>query len=193
MLTEKTNCIPVSGIEVTDYSAKVDLNDLLDHTAARIFKICDNNKISTIPPYSSLLLRCKTGMDGSTGQSVYKQKASEDFTGEEIITEESLFQTCLVPLQLVIEETGEEIWINDKPSSTLFCRPIRFSYMKETRDVTIEENRFLTETELHPTLVDTHSVKNSLELTMIDGKVATTLSRWTNSTLTFTYIYIYEI
>ena len=72
----KLNCYTYLGdITVTEISARVNLQSLLDHTARRI--------IQTISPVSfeteTLVLFSKWGCDGSTGQQQYKQL----FTGEQ--------------------------------------------------------------------------------------------------------------
>ena len=110
------------------------------------------------------------------------QGVSEDREREDEAVEQSLFLTCMVPLQLYITETEEILWENKKPSSTLLCRPLRFRYVKESREVILEEERFLRESNLRPSLLDGISCKHQMELTMIDGKVQTILSPQTNST-----------
>ena len=69
-----------------------------------------------LPPEVELL--SKVGFDGATGQSVWMQKTVED--GRDTGVEESLFMTCLVPIQLKCE--GEIMWTNPKPSSTLYAQ-----------------------------------------------------------------------
>ena len=49
----------------------------------------------------------------------------------------SLFSTMLVPLDLNDEKSS--IWRNLVPSSTLFCRPIRIHYAKETTELLQKE------------------------------------------------------
>jgi hypothetical protein len=53
-----------------------------------------------------------------------------------------MFLTSLVPLQLYNEKSGGDkviIWQNPRPSSTRFCRPIRFQFKKETTELTVQE------------------------------------------------------
>ena len=177
--TEKENCIPASGIHAEDYSAEVDLQSLLDHTAERCFRC--RVKVN-LEPGQKLELISKFGFDGSTGQSVYKQPTLEGIDRLDYAIEESLFMTCMVPLQLRIVETGEILWNNEKPSSTLYCRPIRFRYTKETKEIILEEERFLTSKDFQPTMLGENQCFHKVELTMIDGKVATVLSDKTSST-----------
>ena len=74
----------------------------------------------------------KWGMDGATGQSIYKLKSSDESGKAEkkYVEESSIFCSTLVPLQLVIEERN--VWQNAKPSSTALCRPIHLQAAKET-------------------------------------------------------------
>ena len=88
----KECCIPASAIQVGNYSAEVGLQDLLNHTTKRIMEVTN-----AFHPNSKLLLISKVGFDGSTGQSVYKQK-TEVCTRKDVSVEESLFLTGLAPL-----------------------------------------------------------------------------------------------
>lgn len=121
----KTTCYPPSSaIEITDTSAKiVRLQDLLDHTAARILKIDSVYRNGL----KNLLLYSKWGCDGSSGQSQYKQKLPEE---SELISDANLFITSLVPIKLINELTGDVVWQNPVPSSVRFCRPILIEFCK---------------------------------------------------------------
>lgn len=70
------------------------------------------------------------------------------------------------------------LWKNPRPSSTRYCRPIKFEYKKETIESTLEEvNAVEEEIRL---LVSTSVLTNNIEIqvqstlmfTMIDGKVS---------------------
>ena len=179
---EKQKCIPNGGIKVTDYKAEVGLQELLEHTAKRILL---SKQISLIEgdelPKTDLTLICKIGYDGSTGQSVYKQNSSNDSELADISSEESLFLTCLVPLQIKSDVSGDIIWQNDRPSSTLFCRPVRFSYTKENRDTIRAETVFINDFDPQTFYLGQYAISFKLEETMLDGKVATVLSNMTDS------------
>lgn len=177
VLDAKEECIPSEGINATDYAAEVGLQELVDHTAKRIL---ENVEIAC-QPYSTLTMIHKVGFDGSTGQSVYKQVTSEDCERAEVSREESLFLTCLVPLEIKMKENSQSVWRNDRPSSTLWCRPVRFRYIKESSAVLLEEMEYIKSVELQPTLVGTNVVQHKFEITMLDGKVATALSDATTS------------
>ena len=72
---------------------------------------------------------------------------------EDLSAEESLFLTCSVPLQLSVKETGQIVWVNEKSSSTLLCRPVRFRFVKESKEVLAEELEFIRGRETRPTVV----------------------------------------
>ena len=63
-----------------------------------------------------LTLRCKAGFDGATGQSVYKQVSSEEAGDRNLKKEESLFITCLAPLELSGFCNNKKVllWRNDQ-------------------------------------------------------------------------------
>ncbi|XP_065675857.1 uncharacterized protein LOC136092067 [Hydra vulgaris] len=160
----KAKCYP-ENIFVDDYSAHVPLQELLKHTVKRL-------------------------CDGATGQSMYKQISSEEAGDCNLKKEESLFITCLAPLELSGFCNNKKVllWRNEKPSSTAYCRPIRFSFQNESKAVVIEEAKYL-ESEIKKCGVFNFTfngkelvVKSIIELTMIDGKIQTILSHVTNST-----------
>ena len=166
------------------------MQSLVDHTAQRLCQV-QNEVIETVAGDTTICaaLRHKAGFDGSTGQSVYKQTVSKD--GIRIIQiEESLFLTCIVPLDLSSFAGGKKttLWRNLKPSSTLYCRPLRFQFEKESKDIIISEEAQLKEEirNLNCTKNILNNgkvlqVKHVIEITMIDGKVHTALSEATNS------------
>ena len=64
----------------------------------------------------------KTGFDGASSQSIYKQRYVDTDLSEAKQNEESIFQTGIVPLRLTIADNI--IWSNQKTSSSHFCRPL---------------------------------------------------------------------
>ena len=56
-----------------------------------------------------LILISKIGFDGCTGQSVYMQLTSEESEMASIAVKESLFLTCMVPLQLRNRSKGDAV------------------------------------------------------------------------------------
>lgn len=93
----KKQCYP-TNISVTEKSAEVNLQDLLDHTAKRIIEV-QEEVLSHVDEdvLSQLILISKWGCDGSSGQSQFKQKASH-----QNFSDADLFLASLVPLQLQI-------------------------------------------------------------------------------------------
>ncbi|CAI6354072.1 unnamed protein product [Macrosiphum euphorbiae] len=77
----------------------------------------------------------KWGCDGSSGQSQYRQHFNDDSS----TTDQAMFMFSIVPLELRshsevsdIKNNYEVIWSNPSPSSTKFCRPIKYMFKKET-------------------------------------------------------------
>lgn len=173
----KRSCYPPpASIEITNTYAKVkSLQDLLDHTTARIVMI-ESVEIKNL---QRLTLYCKWGCDGSSGQSEYKQPFPEE---SNIISDANLFITSLVPIKLVDEDTGYTVWQNPAPSSVRFCRPISIELCKETPAKTKEvvENIETQIKLLSPSIIVKNEqqveVKHELFLTMIDGKIAQVLT-----------------
>lgn len=172
VLTQTKQQYLPSEITVSEISAQVELQPLLEKTVDSILKI-SNNILN-----SSLKLICKWGFDGSSGHSFYKQKFRE--IGN---TDEYLFFAAFVPLRLVNETNKNDIvWLNLRTSSTLFCRPIKFIFSKETSELIRSEkinitnsiNKLIT----YHTCYEGKELNISFELifTMFDGSVANVLS-----------------
>lgn len=179
MLEAKNRCYP-TDIRVTESSAEINLQSLLDHTSNRIVE-------SQMPVFDSLpesekefVLIGKWGFDGSTGHSEYKQKFSDSE-----IDDSSLFVTSYVPLQLICKSnTSDEpiIWKNPRHFLSRWCRAIRFQFTKESKEISIQEKTHFKSQidELVPTLVVINGreikISYTLQLTMVDGKVCSALS-----------------
>lgn len=181
VLKAKKKCYP-SDEQVSDSSAEVELQSLLNHTATRILE-SQKDVLSTLPDkviQDDLLLMGKWGFDGSTGHSQYKQKFLDPNT-----TDEHLFVTSYVPLQLICKSTTSDpdviVWKNPRPSSTRYCRVVRFQFAKETQDLTLQEESYFNNkiANLQSTIFKYEDrevrVQHSLQLTMIDGKVCCAL------------------
>lgn len=79
-----------------------------------------------------LTLTSKYGCDGTSGLSLYKQ-AFEDSKS----TDEYIFILHFVPISL--NQNSENlasavVWQNPKPSSTKLCRPLKFDFVKESKE-----------------------------------------------------------
>lgn len=181
----KLQCYPPkSDIRVTECSAEVKLQSLLDHTIQRILLIQDE-VIKSLCQESvrNLNLICKWGCDGTSGQNAYKQRFADD-TGSK--SDANIFFTSLVPLQLISvdQETKNTlvVWKNPRPSSTRFCRPIRIQFLTENNEATVSEMEFIKQQESnlvpYETVIDGKEVTVSFKLafTMIDGKVCNAIT-----------------
>ncbi|KAK5648383.1 hypothetical protein RI129_003275 [Pyrocoelia pectoralis] len=90
----KLECYPPKeDIEITDMSAQIKIQSLLNLTAERLLKVTevgnDKNKLELIS---------KWGFDGASNQSNYKQRSE---TNED---DSSVFMGSLVPIKLICEE-----------------------------------------------------------------------------------------
>ncbi|XP_050548152.1 uncharacterized protein LOC126909765 [Daktulosphaira vitifoliae] len=125
----------------------------------------------------------KWGCDGSSGQAQYKQ----NFNSNVSKTYQTVFMYSIVPLELrcYSDNSGNSydiIWKNLTPSSTRFCRSIKYMFMKET----IENTKLKVEDieqqirELNNTYVlfdeEQLEVKNTLIFSMVDGKVCNSMT-----------------
>lgn len=182
----KKDCLPPRDtIKITPISAEVQLQDLLNHTAQRLLQ---SFKGSDLKKYGNckLTLFCKWGCDGSSGQKPYKQSLCEN------TSDTNMFMLSFVPLRLIknledwepstsrIQTT--DIWKNETPSSTKYCRPIKFEFKKETSDTIKKEVSDIRaqiatlqpiEVEIDGQIIE---VSYQLVLTMIDGKVGQALT-----------------
>ncbi|KYN09488.1 hypothetical protein ALC57_18393 [Trachymyrmex cornetzi] len=128
LLDTKALCYP-ENIIITEKSAEVRLQSLLDHTVSRLANVC-RPVLDSINPLllqrTELLL--KWGFDGSSGQSQYQQKFFENVE----FSDNNLFATWLVPLQLqTLSDDGQLLilWRNNQPSSKRLCRPVRLQFI----------------------------------------------------------------
>ncbi|KAE9522334.1 hypothetical protein AGLY_017280, partial [Aphis glycines] len=188
IIIAKTNCYP-NNMDIGESSCKIPLQDLLDHTTNRIFQVPEVCKISLNSTKLEMLY--KWGCDGSSGQSQYRQ----NFNDDSLITDETMFMFSIVPLELRshsevndVENNYEVIWTNPSPSSTKFCRPIKYIFKKETIESTKEEVKDI-ETQILK-LVNTDvifnesivHVKHTLIFSMVDGKVCNSMTGTSSQT-----------
>lgn len=173
IVAAKKECLP-EMLQTTDTSASVPLQNLLDSTANRILKIKSQDEIEALDD-TTLVLLSKWGCDGSSGQSEYKQQISGN--NDENITDANLFVMSLVPLRLKCSTSENLVWRNPRPSSAHFCRPIKFKYLKETKEL-VQSEVDLVKQEINallPTkcLVNGKEIEviHRLHLTMCDGRV----------------------
>ncbi|XP_036340179.1 uncharacterized protein LOC118749491 [Rhagoletis pomonella] len=174
----KKECYPEVH-SITETCAEVRVQSLMDHTIKRLLMHLGEEFLEQLTESEkrSFLLISKWGCDGSQ-QIQYKMKF-ENGTDSDA----NIFQSSVVPLQLVHGTGKKIIWQNPTPSSPRYCRPIRIRFVKETTDVTNEEIEYVENQikELNKTKIDDISVKHKIVFTMVDGKVcnAATLTKST--------------
>lgn len=177
VLTAKKECYPPEeDITITETYAEIKLQALLNLTVQRLIQTL---KID-IHEACKLRLICKWGFDGASGQSLYKQKFTDTPSTSDCDkpADSSIVVTLLVPLRL-IGEKDVVLWENPQPSSTKYCRPVKFHFQSETAElIKAEHERMQTAiNNLTPTrLSENVSVQHQLLLTMIDGKICSTLA-----------------
>ena len=158
----KSDCLPpTETITLLPDQAQVELQPLLDHTAARLLQLQEPVlEVLTEGGPIQLVLHCKWGMDGSSGHSQYKQAG--------VRQDDQMFVTTLVPLQLQTEH-GTVVWRNATPSSTRFCRPIRLQQAKENKALTEQElQRVNSEiSTLQPLRTEAAVVRYQLTMSMV--------------------------
>lgn len=181
VLKAKKACYP-EDIEVTETTGKVKLQSLLNHIVRRLAIIQDEVLSRVIDENDTAVFEMtyKWGFDGSSNHSIYKQRFQESCDA----ADSDLFLTSIVPLKLIAKtEVGEEIvWMNPRASSTRFCVPVKFQFIKETRDIIAQENDFMERqiVALSATTIffrgKRANVNHVLLKTMLDGKVANALA-----------------
>lgn len=177
LLDAKLKCRP-SGVHISETVAQVPLQNLLDHTVDRIV-LMQHEVFKQFSDISEVKLIASYGFDGSSGQSMYKQRFETERSDS---TDQSLFVTTLVPLKL-LDHLDKVLWINSTPQSIRFCRPIKIEFAKETAAHILEEKVNLDTqiSNLKPfmcTVLQERSIKISydLNMTLIDGKVLNILT-----------------
>lgn len=165
----KKECYPEIH-RVTETCAEVQVQKLMDHTTNRLMshlgEIVEQLSEEEI---SSLTVISKWGCDGSQ-QMQYKMKFEN-----EPDTDANIFQSSVVPLQLIYGHEKKILWQNPTPSSPRYCRPIRIRFVKETSDITQEEIDYITtqiEALSSTDIGNNLSVKHKMLFTMVDGKVS---------------------
>lgn len=172
ILLAKQSCYPEqSSIISSESAAEVRLENLLHLTAKRICEM----QAEVIDLYSSskMLLLCKWGLDGSSGQSNYRQSIANS------IADSSVILISFVPLQLRdFENDTKVLWQNPVPSSIRFCRVIKFIYSKETPEVIKDETEKIQKQidDLCDFNYKGKIISFGLFLTMVDGKICNNLT-----------------
>jgi len=179
---QKKNCRP-SELQISETKAEVPLQNLLDHTAARIASLQEEVFLSLMKEQGTDFLAADLilsyGFDGSSGQSTYKQGYSSE---QPFTADSSIFATTVTPLRLIDASTNI-LWNNKTPQSIRFCRPLKLAFMKETKDSILNESEYLKRQidKLQSCKIILSDgkfvyIKFRLYLTVIDGKVLNALT-----------------
>ena len=167
--------------EFTEVSVKANLQDLMGHTAKRLLESLPENEVKILP--EKLTLISKWGCDGSSGQSVYKQRISSD---DATISDGSMFMASVVPLRLKSDVSLH--WKNPRPSSVHYCRPIMFQFARESAELIRTTVKDIEEqiSKIKPTKLQIGEGKYiecnyEFHLTMVDGKVVNELTGTTST------------
>ncbi|KAL4703231.1 hypothetical protein ACJJTC_010011 [Scirpophaga incertulas] len=108
---------------VTETCAEVLVQNLMDHTASRLIQhLGEAAEGLNEEEKRSLILISKWGCDGSQ-QVQYKMKfdCEDDSDG-------NIFQTSVVPLQLIYSSEKKILWQNPTPSSPRYCRAYKNTF-----------------------------------------------------------------
>lgn len=178
---ERKECYPPDeSFRISETIAEVDLQSLMDHTVRRLLlSLKEVMGVLKEEEKKSLELICKWGCDGTT-QVQYKMK----FENPED-SDKHIFQSSMVPVQLVCGSKKKKtvVWKNPTPSSPRYCRPMRITFIRETKDVINQEIDYWKEkiNNLQTTNFEGTSTKHTLLLTMVDGKVCNAATQTTST------------
>lgn len=169
----KQDCYP-DHIEINDLGASVHFISLLDHTIRRIFQLIDEKELLSLKQEQIEFLG-KWGMDGAGEQQTTRQSWSlEEHCDDSDPSDKSVFITCFVPLRL---RAGSNIlWVNSKPNSVTYCRPISFQFIKETVSVITSNYQYYNEMleKIENYCLEFHNmnynIKFNMKCSMLDGK-----------------------
>lgn len=101
--------------------------------------------------------------------------------------ESQLFTTSLAPLKITRSKNNDEVWKNLHPNSVKFCRPFRFTHVKEDKVVIQAETSKLKGEikNLNNTIIQIHGkeleIEHRIYFSMLDGKC---VQHATNTTAT---------
>lgn len=171
----KKSCYPETPINVQADKVSVSFQSLQDHTAKRLVHLQDkmiadymeSKKLDTM----SIELVSKYGFDGTNTNSTYHQQLSMGISS-------NFFAVTTSPL--VLRHNSIKLWSNDSPNSYYYVRPISLGFAKETKELNIETDKEMEQLieNLEETVATLSngkkiSIKHTLHLTAIDGKVVT--------------------
>lgn len=150
------------------------LQSLLNHTTLRFMKLLNFENNS-----ENLTMVSKWGCDGASNQSCYKINFSDSMKDDS-----SVFISSLVPIKIYNPENNKVLWQNNYSSSTRFCRPIQFKFVKEEKNevkscVKDIQNQISL---LTPSIIGENIfITHKLLLTMVDNKICNILTDTSSS------------
>lgn len=134
----------------------------------------------------NLTMMSKYGCDGASGQSQYKQKFKNG-TGSS--TDSQVFMISLVPIRIVEQTNLKNVhWQNECTGSPRYCRPIKFMFTKECKELTVCEMQKIKDQidKLDARMITIGDqrfiVKHLLFLYMVDGKTCQYITNTDSST-----------
>lgn len=181
LLEAKKRCYP-AGIIISEISAEVPMQAIVDHTIDRL-AIAQAEVLNHVFEHfaiASIKMYFKWGCDGAAGQSRYKQQFENEDSDDSFI-----FSISMVPLRMTIKtEKNEEVIVFQNPStsSTIYCRPIKIFLKQEKEEfVKLEIENIKNQIQhLQPSPVkinqNIYHCTSILYLTMIDGKICSWLA-----------------
>ncbi|KAK9745729.1 hypothetical protein QE152_g6705 [Popillia japonica] len=118
LIEAKKKCYP-DLIDITEGSAEINLQTLINHTVQRICEVQQEVLLQMKNELSNVRCLFKWGCDGSSGYSSYKQRFSQAIDKRE----DTAIFIFMVPIQLYsVTNTKKHIlWENPTPSSTRYC------------------------------------------------------------------------
>ncbi|GBL84704.1 hypothetical protein AVEN_191149-1 [Araneus ventricosus] len=178
IIESKKKCYS-DDINITDMSAEINLQSLINHTILRLFQSEYEQFAEFLSAdISSLNIIFKWRCDGASGQSTYKQKLFENIAG----SLDGFLNIYYITSTTSLKNQEKALCKNPLSSLTRYCRPIKVIFDKETallitREVEKIESQI---TNLHPSKFRIYDkeplVEQSLVMTMVDGKICSILT-----------------
>ena len=177
----KAECRPPKEIiSIQETEAEVPIQFLLDHTSERLVKLQKKVILEAMQRMNytvmDVVVLCSSGLDRSTGHSIYKQ-SYKSVHHEIDIQDNDLLATVLIPLQLITKD-NMILWSNRASQSARFCRPIKLQYVKESVEIIIRQKKYIDQQidnlQVFNIFVDeNHCIRihYAVFFTLIDGKV----------------------
>ena len=173
----KEKCYP-EGITSTDSSVKVPLQNLINHTVARLLNLITLPEESGENHQRSFTLLMKYGFDGSGNHSQYALPYKQPQKSYA-----NIISTFISPIALFDSNSKSVIWYSNAPNSKSYLRPVSLEYEKETKHFIIEHfSNLQTEIKsLTPFKKGNLTVKYVLLPTMFDGKTINAITKTSSS------------